>query len=53
MSLKELPTLENARDQNGKEALSSSSHSKGVTRGQELTKDPKKDLPILVPFQVR
>jgi len=53
MTLKQLPTLENAKDQNRKEALSSSSNSKSVTGDKELTKDPKKDLHILIPFQVR
>jgi len=52
MTVKKLPTSENAKEQKGKEALSSSSNSKSVTRDKELTKDPKKDLPIPVPFQV-
>jgi len=52
MTLKELPTSENAREQNGKVALSSSSNSKGVTKDKHLTKDPRKDLPIPIPFQV-
>jgi len=38
MTLKELPTSENAKEQNGEEALSSSSNSKSVTRDKELTK---------------
>jgi len=52
MALKKLPTSENARKQNGKEALSLSSNSKGVTRDKGLTKDYKKDLLVSVPFQV-
>jgi len=52
IALKELPTSENAREQNGEEALLSSSNSKSVTREKELTEDPKKDLPVPVPFQV-
>jgi len=53
MALKELPTSKNVKEENGKEALSSNSNSKGVTRDKELTKDPKKDLPIPTPFQAR
>jgi len=52
MTLTELPTSENNKEQNGEEALLSSSNSKRVTRDKELTKDPKKDLFNPVPFQV-
>ena len=38
MTVKKLPTSENAKEQKGKEALSSSSNSKSVTRDKELTK---------------
>jgi len=50
MALKELLASENARQQNKKEAFSSSSNSTGVTRFKELAKDLRKDLPIPVPF---
>jgi len=50
MALMESLASENASKQDEKEALSSSSNSKGVTKDNELAKDPKKDLLIPVPF---
>jgi len=43
--------MANAKEKS--DTISSSSNSEGTTRNKQSTKEPKKDLPIPVPFQVR
>jgi len=46
------PTLGNPKEHNERKTISSSLNNKGIRTDKELTKGPKKDLPIPIPFQV-
>ena len=52
MTLERPPTPGNAKGKSEEEALPSNSNSKDATKDKELIKEPKKDHPISVPFQV-
>ena len=50
----EIPLISaNAKEKGEEEVIPVSSNSKGIIENKQSTKEPKKDLPVPVPFQVR